>query len=190
MHINETRMKLKIFPVLVAAAFVVAGCSTPTHVNKGPIKATTFSFLRTGPLPEAAFRDNRQQANAFVQQAITSTLAAKGVTLAAQGGDVTVAYLIIIGNNVSTTAINDYFGYSADAVALEDKAQKAYTEGKQRGYFEAGTLLIDIVDPHTNKVLARNYVTRPLLKDASMEVREANIQQAVNEALQGVRFER
>jgi len=27
---------------------------------------------------------------------------------------------------------------------LQDKAQKAYTDGKQRGYFQAGTLLIDI----------------------------------------------
>ena len=67
----------------------------------------------------------------------------------------TVAYLIVVGNNVTTSTINDYFGYGPDAAALEDKAQKAYTEGKQRGFFEAGTLLIDIVDSRTNKLLAQ-----------------------------------
>jgi hypothetical protein len=186
---NKTPMKMQLLSGLAIAVVVIAGCGTPTHVGGGSIKATTFSFVNPGPLPEYAFREDRQQVNALVQQAIASNLAAKGVGLVAQGGEVTVAYLIIVGNNVSTSAINEYFGYGADAIALADKAQKAYTEGKQRGYFEAGTLLIDIVNPRTNKVLARNYVTRPVLQNPSADARKANIEEAVKEALNSVRFE-
>jgi hypothetical protein len=185
---NKLRMKMHLLSSLAVAVILLAGCSTPTHVDKGPIKATAFSFVKPGPLPEAAFRENRQQVNAFVHEAITGELAAKGVRFVAEGGDVKVAYLIIVGNNVTTSAINDYFGYGADATALANKAQKAYTEGNQRGYFEAGTLLIDILDPRTNKLLARNYATRPVLQNPSAEVRKTYIEEAVNEVLKGVRF--
>jgi hypothetical protein len=190
MEMIKTPMKLCVWSSLVVAAVVIAGCSTPTRVDKGTIKATTFSFVNPGPLPEYAFREDRQQVNGFVQQAIASDLAAKGVSFVAQGGEVTVAYMIVVGNNVSTSAINEYFGYGADAIALQDKAQKAYTDGKQRGYFQAGTLLIDIVNPRTNKVLARNYVTRPVLQNPTAEARKSNIEEAVKEALSSVRFER
>ncbi len=186
---TKTRMKLRLWSGLAVAGLVLAGCATPTRVDKGPIKATTFSFINTGPLPEYAFREDRKQVNALVQEAITGEFGAKGVNLVEQGGDVTVAYLIIVGNNVTTTAINEYFGYGGDATALEDKAQKAYTDGKQRGYFQAGTLLIDIINPRTNKVLARNYATRPVLQNPSADTRKANIEEAVKEVLKDVRFE-
>jgi len=175
---------------LAVAVLSILGCKTPTNINTGPIKASTFSFVKPGPLPEAAFTENRQQIHALVQQAIDNNLTAKGLKRVAEGGDVTVAYLIVVGNNVSTSAINDYFGYSPDALALIDKAHAAYTYGKQRNYFEAGTLLIDLVDPRTQKVLERNYVTRQLLQNPPLDVRQARIQDAVNEALAGVRIER
>ena len=183
-------MKLTLLCGLAVAVVLVAGCGTPARVDKGAIKAATFSFLRPGPLPEAAFSENRQQIHALVQGAINNNLTAKGLTGTASGGDVTVAYLIVVGNNVSTSAINDYFGYSADATALVDKAHKAYTGGQQRDYFQAGTLLIDLIDARTQKVLLRNYVTRPVLQNPPLDVRKARIQEAVNEALQGVRIER
>ena len=187
---NKTTMKLTLLCGLVVAVVVIAGCKTPARVDTGAIKASTFSFLHPGPLPEAAFSENRRQIHALVQGAINNNLAAKGLTGTASGGDVTVAYLIVVGNNVSTSAINDYFGYSADATALVDTAHKAYTQGDQRNYFEAGTLLIDLVDSRTQKVLLRNYVTRPVLQNPPLDVRKARIQEAVNEALQGVRIER
>jgi len=183
-------MKMKLFVSTIAAALMVVGCKTSTHVDKGPNKATTFRFLQPGPLPEAAFTENRQQVHAIIHQAIANNLAAKGVQAVPSGGDVTVAYLIVVGNNATTSAINDYFGYTADAAALADKAHKAYTGGAQRNYFEAGTLLIDIVDARTQKVLARNVVTRPILRNPTAEVRQARLQEAVNEALANVRFKR
>ena len=50
---------------------------------------------------------------------------------------------------VSTVAVEDYFGYGRDAAALQDKAQDAYSANKNPNYFEAGTLLIDLVDSKT-----------------------------------------
>jgi Domain of unknown function (DUF4136) len=177
-------------PILFAAGlFALAGCSsTPTHVDKGPIQASTFSFINGGVPQTADFADSRVEIHRMIQDAITKNLAGSGVTKVASGGDVTVAYLVIVGNNASTESINTYFGYGRDAAALEDKAQDAYTDSKNPNRFQAGTLLIDIIDSKTYKLLMRNYVVRPVLGNATEEVRAARIEEAVNTVLVNVRF--
>src|SRR5436305_9597219 len=89
----------------------LAGCSSvKTSVNKGAVTARTFSFLNTGArqTPNAT----RKQAHELVQQALINNLARKGVSYTATGGDVSVAYLIVVGNNGATTSLNEYFGYT------------------------------------------------------------------------------
>jgi hypothetical protein len=174
--------------MLATAAFALAGCSsTKTRVDTGPIRARTFAFVDTGTRPTPAYADNTARTHASVQQAITANLASKGLTRVPAGGDVTVAYLIIIGNNGTTTSINEYFGYGSEAAALVDKAHKAGTSSKNPNYFEAGTLVIDIIDSKDFSLLKRNYVVRQLHREAPMEIRQARLEDAVNEALAGVR---
>ena len=181
-------MKIRTLSILATAVFTVAGCSsTKTRVDTGPINARTFAFVNTGARPAPAYADNTAQTHLSVQRAITANLASKGLTQVPAGGDVTVAYLIIIGNNGTTTSINDYFGYGSDAAALVDKAHQAATSSKNPNYFEAGTLVIDIIDSKSFSLLKRNYVVRQLHREAPMEVRQARLEEAVNEALAGVR---
>jgi hypothetical protein len=178
-------MKHTVLPALSLVTLLLAGCSTPTQVEKGPIHARTFSFVITPPRP-AQFADKREAVHTLIHEAITKTLATKGLSRVAADGDVTVAYLVIVGNSVSTTYINDYFGYSEDMPGLMNKAQEAYTGGKNPNYFEAGTLVIDLVD-RAGKLVWRSYATRPLLGDVAMEVRAEHIQGAVDEALANLR---
>jgi hypothetical protein len=124
----------------------------------------------------------------MIQKAITDNLSARGMSKVDGVGDITVAYLIIVGNNVSTMTINTYFGYGEDATKLAEKAQEKYaTDNKNPNYFEAGTLVIDLIDSKTFKLLKRSYVTRPILKSASDDVRQNHIRDAVDEALKDVR---
>jgi hypothetical protein len=104
------------------------------------------------------------------------------------GGDVIVAYLVIVGNNAVTESINTYFGYGRNANELHDQAQEAYSHSQTPYYFEAGTLLVDIIDAKTYKLLKRAYVTRPLLRNPAAEVRAGNIQEAVDAVLKDVRI--
>ncbi len=183
-------MSLKLHSLLglIAAVLVSAGCSsTPTKVDTGPIHARTFSFVNTGQTPD--FADNRQAAHEMIQAAITKDLAARGVTRVAAGGDVTVGYLVIIGNNCSTEAINTYFGYGEGADALHDKAQAAYTGSKNPNYFEAGTLVIDIIDSKNYKLLKRNYGTGPVIRNITAEARAERIQEVVDEILKNLNVE-
>ena len=171
------------------AALWLAGCSsTPTKVNHGPIKAASFSFISTAGRPQPAYAEQRDEVHKLIQDAIAANLTARGVARVPSGGAITVAYLIIAGNNATTTSINDYFGYGRDIGELDEIAHKKYTQRNNPNYFEAGTIVIDILDSQTNKLLARNYASRPLLANPTVEARAALVQGAVNEALQNVRI--
>ena len=184
-------MKYASFVTLNLGVLLVAGCSsTPTKVDSGPIRAATFSFIAKTPSMSPEYADSREQIHTLIQDSISRNLAGKGLSKVPSGGDVVVAYLVIIGNNASTEAISTYFGYDRDAAALHDKAQDAYAGSKNPNYFEAGTLLIDIIDAKTYKLLKRSYVARPLLRDPSAEVRAERIQEAVDAVLKDVRIAR
>jgi hypothetical protein len=182
-------MKCSFFVTLSLAALLIAGCSsTPTNVDTGPISAATYSFIAKTPSMSPSYADNREQVHTVIQNAISRNLANKGLAKVASGGDVVVAYLVIVGNNASTERIDTYFGYARDASELQGKAHAAYTGSQNPNYFEAGTLLIDIVDAKTYKVLKRSYVVRSLLRNPAAEVRAERIQEAVDAVLKDVRI--
>ncbi len=186
---HNPHMKINSLLTLAAGALVLAGCSsTPTKVDSGPIHARTFSFVNRSSQPMPDYADKRQPIHQMIQAAITKNLADRGVAKVEGGGDVTVSYLIIVGNGATTTAINDYFGYGEDAQALHDKAHEVYTGSKNPNYFEAGTLVIDIVDSRSYKLLKRGYTSRQLLKNLPDDARAARIQEVVNEILRDVQI--
>jgi hypothetical protein len=182
-------MRNSYFVSLNLAVLLVAGCSsTPTNVDKGTIRASSFSFVTKGPAPALGYADIHAPIHTLIQNSISRNLESKGLKKVASGSDVIVAYLVVVGNNASTEAIDTYFGYGRDASALEDKAHTAYTNSKNPNYFEAGTLLIDILDAKTLKILKRSYVVRPLLRNPTPDVQAERIQEAVDAVLKDVRF--
>src|SRR5262249_54597816 len=85
---------------LLAAALGLTACSSvKMRIDGGPVHGETFSFLDTGPRTTPSYAEDRSQVHAVFQDAITRNLAAKGLRRVSQGGDVTVGYLIIVGNN-------------------------------------------------------------------------------------------
>ncbi len=183
-------MKTKLLLLLAMVLWApVAPAKAPDKVNKGVIHARTFSFVKPTSKPAPDFADNTEAVHAMIQKAITKNLAARGVTRVSAGGDVTVPYLVITGNNVSTRAIRSYFGYSDDLGDLHDRAQNAYTRTKNPNHFEAGTLLIDIVDGKNFKLMKRGHATRPILRELSAGARASRIQGVVDEILRDVRIE-
>ncbi|MFZ0827770.1 MAG: DUF4136 domain-containing protein [Verrucomicrobiia bacterium] len=181
-------MKTIISSLLAVSALLLAGCSsTPTQVNKGPIHAGTFSFVSGRPAPPE-YAEKRAQIHKLIQNAITANLAAQDLTRVSSSRNVIVAYLIILGDNVSTTDVNDYFGYGRDSDALLDKAHQAGAIDSQNpNHFVAGTLVIDVIDAKTYKLLYRNYAVRHVLRNVPDDVRAERVQAAVDQALAGLK---
>lgn len=184
-----TRVGVLLAAALVAGVTVLSGCATtPTRVDTGAIRAKTYNFTYMGSEGSPTLEVNVAQIHAIMQAAIEKNLAAKGLTKVAKGGDVTVLYLIIVSNGGLTQSLNEYYGSGQSAHALEAKAHEAFdVENKNRTQFEAGTLVIDIAQFNPYRVFWRNFVCRPVLKNPPVAEREARIQEAVDEVLQGVR---
>jgi hypothetical protein len=157
------------------------------HVSSGGVKASTFSFVSTAGKPTPLFAENRDDVHQLIQQSIEKNLSSKGLSKVPAGGDVTVAYLLVVGNNAATTEVNDYFGYGRDSTELVEKIHDEHTGGKNPNYFVEGTLIIDLIDTKTYKLIQRNRVDRPLLGKVSSAERAARIQEAVDQALKAVR---
>lgn len=182
-------MKPNMLLLLAAGLLTLAGCSsTPTKVDTGPIRARSFTFVDRGLKDPPAYADNRQAVHQMIQDAITRNLAAKGVTHTGSDADITVGYLVIVGNDGYTRSINDYYGYGDAAAGLHDKAHAAYTSNKDPKYFEAGTLVIDIIDSKSYKLLKRGHATRPVLRDPPTDARAARLQEVVDEILRDMRI--
>ena len=182
-------MKFYLSIPLAAVFLAVSACSTSPEsvkVNSGTVQAHTFNFVtpRSGALQGT---DDRAPVHRMIQDAITRNLASKGVTKASTG-DITVAYLVVIGNNVSTESVSTYFGYSEESEKLELKAHDVYTGTGNRSYFESGTLLIDVIDSRSGKLLKRGYGTSPLLRNLAAGERSAKVQQVVNSILNDLRI--
>ncbi len=177
-----TRHPISRAAALLLAAALLASCSsTPVQVSGGPLKASSFSFVQARPKPATGMMNPDDATHAAIQRALKDQLAARGVAYRPSGGEVTVAYLVILGNNVATTSINDYFGYGRDAEELLNKARQA--SGGRTDYFEAGSLVLDVLDPATGRLLSREYVVRPLLRTAPAAQREALVREAVGAVL-------
>ena len=170
-------MKPTLLLLVAAGTLSLAGyAATPTRVDRGPIKAQTFSFMDTGAKPAVSFADNRPDIHPRIQEAITKSLAAKKLTKVSSGGDVLVGYLVIVSEGASTQAVDDYFGYGMASVDLQDKAHKAFVTGnKNPTPYPAGTLVIDVVDAKSYKLLRRNFVCRPILRQLPTEERVARL---------------
>ena len=168
---------------------ILGGCATePARYSTGPVKARTFNFVRMVEEKNASYADNSAQVHTLIQGAVEENLAAKGLTRVETNGDVAVLYLIIISDGISTKTINDYFGYGS-SYELQDKAHQAFAIDKRnRTGFDAGTLVIDIVDTRQRTVVWRNFVYRPILSNLPIEQRQVRLQQAVDEVFKGLRI--
>jgi hypothetical protein len=151
------------------------------------VEAKTFSFLPSSGNSVVRFNQERQATHARIQDAITRCLSAKGLTKVAQGGDVTVGYLVVVGNNASTASYDEYFGLSGDAMALSEKAHKRLAKSDRREYFEVGALVIDLAEPGSGRLLHRS-VVHAELAGLPPDQSQARLQQLVDSCLGSLRL--
>lgn len=169
--------------VILAATF--CGCSSvdmPKGKNKGYESAR---FVRIRPNPSQTFAEGSDQVNNMIQSAISSEFTRNGLAVGPDNAELIIAYLLIIQNNATTTSINDYFGYGrSSSEILEAAHNKGVLSGKNPDYFEAGAIVIDILDAKSNKLIYRNYAKRDVIQNLSDAERQTRINDAVAEALE------
>ena len=168
--------------VAVAAASVAttdcATMSVSSHVEPGLDLAqyTTFDWGPADALPTGDPRLDQDPAfNDWVQGAVERGLALKGLTLAASGTepDLRIHYHANITQRVDVRTVDQDFGFCSG-------------EGCQPEImvYEAGTLVVDIIDAHTNLVIWRGWAQESIEDELDdPDQMEATIEEAVTRML-------
>lgn len=165
----------------VAVALVVAalgGCSD-LRINTDFDPAANLTQLRTydwRPGPQKGPSDPRIDNSLLdtrVRNAVDRQLAAKGYQKISSGSpDFLVGYHVVLEQRTDFRTVGGYYGYRWGGAP----ATYAYN-------YEEGTLLLDVIDPKTMKLLWRGSATSIVERQATPEAREAKINKAVAEIL-------
>ena len=145
------RRLMELAPVV--AALVVAGCATmnvSSHVQSG-LDIRNYRTYDWGPADALPTGDPRLDKDPFfqdhVQGAIEKAMAARGFDWASSGSpDLRIHYHANITDRIDIDRLDTGRGYCA-----EGSCPPATTR------YEAGTLVIDVIDVRTNKLIWRGW---------------------------------
>lgn len=164
-------------------AMALAGCAR-VRVATDYDRSANFGALHTygwRPGPQQGMGDPRFDSSLLdmrVRAAIDRVLVSKGYAKAIPGTppDFLVGYHAVVRQKTSVQTINTWYGYRVGGWGWPQTTVYDYDEG---------TLLIDVIDPATMKLLWRGTGTGVVDPQASPEKRERRINDAVEEILAG-----
>jgi hypothetical protein len=164
-------MKKLVF--LAATVLLLSGLSACTSYNyyQAAINKTNMSGYHTFawmPPARSANKTLGEAADMRVKEATTNALVAKGMQINQQHPDLVVNYTRIVGKGSYTTYYSPYaspyfgWGYGwgwyrpwyAWGGPFSYYGDVTYAE---QGHYKEGTLIIDLIDPHTRKIVWRGF---------------------------------
>jgi hypothetical protein len=136
------------------AAVAAAGCATTMTVSSHVDRGINFARYRTydwGPADALPTGDPRLDKNPFfkdhVEGAVEKQLAARGLEMSTSGTpDLLIHYHASINQRIDVNRIDRRYGYCYGVDCPPDVIE-----------YEAGTLVLDIVDSRTNRVIWRGW---------------------------------
>jgi hypothetical protein len=165
---------------VLTITLVSAGCATTmsvsSHVERGLSFASYHSF-EWGPADALPTGDPRLDKDPFfkdhVQGAVEKELARRGIELSTSTPDLLIHYHANIRKRIEVNRIDRVYGYCDGAACPPETIQ-----------YEAGTLVVDLVDARTNKLIWRGWAqnsVEDMLHDRDRMAR--TIDQAVTEMM-------
>jgi hypothetical protein len=177
-------MKTVQIALSTLVAVIACSCSsidTPKGSSDG-YRSARFVQRSATTAPQGL--EDSEAVNKMVQDAIASEFAKNGIPMNRADADLIIAYMLIRQDASSTTMNADHFGYGRDPAAILERAhEKGVVKNKSPELFEAGAVLIDVLDATSNELVFRNFAKRSVIEGASGAERQRRIQAAVTEAL-------
>ena len=176
-------MKFRLLPILCLSAIAfLPACQTVEQPKGSAHGYKSARLVRPKSVPTFANPDDR--ANHAIQSALASTFRSKGFAVDPANADLSVAYLIVLQDNVSTRLIDDYFGFGRSSMQIAEIAHdRGVIRNNRADYYQAGTVVIDIIDNKTGKLVYRDYATRDVTGGLSDAQLQAHANSAVQQAL-------
>ncbi len=176
----------------LALLIFVASCSSinmPTGKQKK--SDSTVRFMRLTPDADSSIADRSDVVNARLQSAVLSECKAHGLVQDVETADLIIGYMLIKQDGVTTTMIDEYFGYNRDQKKISEKIHKKHVikradSGDHPEALARGAVVVDVLRGADNKLVYRGYAIRNLSGDKLTESQfGALVDDCVKEALQG-----
>ena len=162
--------KLNYFLVLIAVSFIISSCEPSLKVTHDYDKAANFSQYKTFRMVQL---DQQHQTISQLNQqriinAVINEMKKKGFTESADNPDLHVNAIIILQDKKSVTANTNYYGYGGyyRPYAWGGGMSSSYTTYDVQNYKD-GSLIIDVVDARTQKLLWEGIGNKEIDKPAS-----------------------
>lgn len=166
---------------MMASALALTGCAATmtvsSHVERG-LELSHYRSFAWGPADALPTGDPRLDQNPFfkdhVQGAVEKQLAQRGLAVTAGDADLLIHYHANITRRIDPNQADRAYGYCGTGDCLPAQVD-----------YEAGTLVLDIVDARTNRLVWRGWAQRgveDMLRDPDRMAR--TIEQAVTRMLQ------
>ncbi len=175
--------------LLIAA---IGGCSTVT-VQSAYDRSVSFSGFKTYgwiPYPLKKTGDPRIDNNSTlalrIRNAVESQMAAKGVTKKSPGiPDFLVGYHVTLKKKTTTKELNAvYTVLDTSSFRTRLRYSPSSTQQTYAYEYEEGTLILDIIDPKTRKLLWRGSAKGEVDFSASREAKQERVNEAVERILE------
>ena len=164
---------------LALMTLAVTGCATmnvSSHVERG-LDFTQYRTFDWGPADALPTGDPRLDKDPFfqdqVQGAVEKELAVRGIRPSAPGAtpDLLIHYHANVSQRINVNGVDRAYGYCS---AGDCQANVTL--------YEAGTLVVDIVDTRTNRVIWRGWAQDSVDLDSVLNNRD-RMEQRINEAV-------
>ena len=140
--------------VFVGAATACAPMTVSSHVEHG-LDLTRYQTFEWGPADALPTGDPRLDENPFFKDhfegAVEKQLAARQIVLTTANPDLLIHYHASISRRIEANPADSEYGYCANGNC-----------GARVTDFEAGTLILDIIDAHTNRLIWRGWAQHAL----------------------------
>jgi len=173
--------------LLIAA---IGGCSTMTS-NYDYDRSVSFSGFKTYgwlPDPQKKTGDLRIDGNSLlalrIRNAVESQLTAKGYTKQSTGNsDFLVGYHVTLKKKTTAIMLNNSYGMSWRERYRYGPSGRVGGPPETYSYDE-GTLILDMVDPKTRKLVWRGSATDQVSLSANREAKQEKVNEAVKQILE------
>ncbi|WP_299793807.1 DUF4136 domain-containing protein [uncultured Shewanella sp.] len=172
--------------MVVVAAMALSACSSmKTSSDYDP--AANFSDIKTYAWVEQKNQDTSYHLDGLMDQrvraAVESQLSLKGVTQSdPQTADILVNYLTKVDKKINVDTFNTNFGYHPYYGSPWGMSGSMHTQTTVREY-EVGTLILDMIDRETGKLIWRGSVADTIREKNTPEERVEVVNKAVAEMM-------
>lgn len=171
-----------LFGSLLTALLLLTGCSSIDMPKGSSSGYSSYRLYKEMPSGTTHFANREDEVHKILQTEMNAVFQEKGLQEASDDAELIVAYLVLVQNNAVSTGIGDYYINSGSDIVSYAHKQVAIKKDMPMS-FEAGTLVIDVIDAKKRKLIYRDYSSKELLPELSIAERNQRAKDAVDEAL-------